>query len=78
MPRPRTIAIDGPVASGKTSVAKLLAQKLGYRFLDTGTMYRAVTWLALDRSIDLEDQAALGDLAEGAEIGLGGMPRTES
>jgi cytidylate kinase len=49
------IAIDGPVASGKTAVGKLLASRLGYLFLDTGLMYRAITWLALKESTVLED-----------------------
>ena len=63
MPRSSIIAIDGPVASGKTSVGKLLSRELQYRFLDTGIMYRAVTWLALDRRIDMTDEDALGRLA---------------
>ena len=63
MPRPGIIAIDGPVASGKTSVGRRLSRELGYRFLDTGLMYRAVTWLALERGIDLQDETALGSLA---------------
>ena len=41
------IAVDGPVAAGKTVVAGLLAHRLGYKYLDTGVMYRAITWLAL-------------------------------
>ena len=63
MPKSAIIAIDGPVASGKTSVGKLLSGELQYRFLDTGIMYRAITWLALDRSIDVADEDALGRLA---------------
>ena len=63
MPRSSIIAIDGPVASGKTSVGKLLSGELQYRFLDTGIMYRAITWLALDRRIDVTDEDALGHLA---------------
>ena len=57
------IAIDGPVAAGKTSVGKLLSAELRYRFLDTGIMYRAITWLALERGISMEDHRALGRLA---------------
>ena len=64
------IAVDGPVASGKTSVGKLLSRELGYRFLDTGIMYRALTWLALDRSINLENEEALGHLASETVIRL--------
>ena len=58
-----SIAIDGPVASGKTVVGRLLARRLGYRFLDTGTMYRAVTWGAIMRGIDLDDDDSLTRLA---------------
>ena len=57
------VAIDGPVGAGKTTVGRLLSRKLGYRFLDTGVMYRALTWLALDRGMDLNDEGALGRLA---------------
>ncbi|HLF76715.1 MAG TPA: (d)CMP kinase, partial [Dehalococcoidia bacterium] len=49
------IAIDGPVASGKTAVGLNLARQMGYRVVDTGMMYRAVTWLALQRGVDLTD-----------------------
>ena len=63
MPKSAIIAIDGPAASGKTSVGKLLSGELQYRFLDTGIMYRAITWLALDRCIDVADEDALGRLA---------------
>ena len=59
-----TIAIDGPVASGKTAVGIFLADKLAYRFLDTGAMYRAVTWVALEENISLNDDEALGSLAD--------------
>ena len=65
-----TIAIDGPVASGKTVVGRELAVRLSCRFLDTGNMYRAVTLAALDRNIGLKDQRALQELAEGIEIRL--------
>lgn len=60
---PRVIAIDGPSAAGKSTVGTLLAQRLGYPFLDTGAMYRAVTWAALRHGIDLGDEMALGQLA---------------
>jgi cytidylate kinase len=70
LPRPAIIAIDGPVAAGKTSVGKLLSRELRYRFLDTGLMYRAITWLALDRDIDVEDESALGRLAGETVMGL--------
>jgi cytidylate kinase len=59
-----TIAIDGTAASGKSTVAALLAQSLGYLYFDTGVMYRAVTWAALDRKIDVEDINQVSQLAE--------------
>ncbi|MBQ7568529.1 (d)CMP kinase, partial [bacterium] len=58
------IAIDGPAASGKTTVARLLAKKLGLVFLDTGAMYRTIALLALEQGIDSSDQEALTALAE--------------
>lgn len=58
------IAIDGPVASGKTTVGQLLARRLGYRFLDTGAMYRAFTWAALEAGIDARDAPGLAELAQ--------------
>ncbi len=67
MPVSLVIALDGPVAAGKTAVGKLLAQRLGYRFLDTGSMYRAVTLLALRQGVKLEDRP-LAELAKRAKI----------
>src|SRR3989304_1462152 len=64
------IAIDGPGAVGKNVIGSLLAKRLGYRFLDTGAMYRALTWQALQLGIDLSDEEALGRLAAGIEIDL--------
>jgi len=61
--KPRLIAIDGPVAAGKSSVGLLLAQRLGYFFLDTGTMYRAFTGKAINSGIPLEDENKLSGLA---------------
>jgi cytidylate kinase len=61
---PVIVAIDGPAGAGKSTVARLLAERLGFRYLDTGAMYRAVTWLALERGTDLEDGQALGRLAD--------------
>lgn len=68
MPLPSTIAIDGPAASGKSTLGKCMADRLGYLFFDTGTMYRAVTWAALQRSIAIDDEACVSALAESAEI----------
>ena len=59
----KVIAIDGPAASGKTVVGRALAQHLGFKYLDTGVMYRAITWLALQRSTAVDDQPALEKLA---------------
>ncbi len=68
MRRPSTIAIDGPAASGKSTIGCLLAERLGYLYFDTGVMYRAVTWVALERGIAIEDEAAVTVLAEGLSI----------
>jgi cytidylate kinase len=68
--RPLTIAIDGPVAAGKTTVGRRLSSELRYRFLDTGILYRALTWLALDLGIDLKDEGALGRLAWNTSLRL--------
>ena len=57
------VAIDGPAGAGKSTVARRLADRLGFRYLDTGAMYRAVTWLAMQRSFDLSDGTKLGHLA---------------
>ncbi|MEP6808870.1 MAG: (d)CMP kinase [Chthoniobacterales bacterium] len=62
------IAIDGPAASGKSSVAQQLAQRLGYVYVNSGAMYRAVTWHVLDRGIDPRDAAAVAHLIENARI----------
>ena len=62
------IAIDGPSGSGKSTVARGVARSLGLRYLDTGAMYRAATWLVLDRGIDPHDPAAVAALAVAARI----------
>ncbi|MCI0770772.1 MAG: (d)CMP kinase [Chloroflexi bacterium] len=64
------IAIDGPVASGKTAVGRELARRLSISFLDTGVMYRAVTWAALERGIDVGDEQGLSSLAESTHMSL--------
>ena len=64
------VAIDGPAGAGKSTVARRLAERLGFRYLDTGAMYRAVTWLAVERTLDLEDGAELGRLAEDNPVDL--------
>lgn len=70
MPRPSTIAIDGPAASGKSTIGGLLAQRLGYLYLDTGAMYRAVTWIALERGVDIGDEQAVTALTRAVEIDI--------
>ena len=62
------IAIDGPAASGKSTVARLVAEKLGYLYLDTGCMYRAVTLAALQAGIDVADETAVTQLAQQIDI----------
>lgn len=57
------VTIDGPAGAGKSSVAKKLAKRLGFRFLDTGSMYRAVVLTALERGVSLDDVAAMAHLA---------------
>jgi len=61
---PNTIAIDGPAASGKSTLGKRVADKLGYLFFDTGVMYRAITWVALQKQVDLEDESRVTHLAQ--------------
>src|SRR5579883_745333 len=68
MRRPGRIAIDGPAGSGKSTVGEQLAHKLGYLYIDTGAMYRAVAWLALQEQIDIFDGPALAQLARQASI----------
>ena len=66
------VAIDGPAGAGKSTVARTLASRLGFRYLDTGAMYRALTWLALEEGVSLEDGAALGELARRAPVSFEG------
>ena len=73
------ITIDGPAGAGKSSAAKALAKRLGFQFLDTGAMYRAVAWAAISRQIDVTDGVAIGKLAanlsiefEGSTVLVGG------
>ena len=64
MPTPSIIAIDGPAASGKSTLGFRLAEALGYLFFDTGVMYRAVTWAVIERQMNAKDEAAVTTLAE--------------
>ncbi|MDI6871298.1 MAG: (d)CMP kinase [Bacillota bacterium] len=67
-----TIAIDGPAGAGKSTVARLVAERLGYLYIDTGAMYRALTLKALERGEDLNDGEALSALAAQTDIRLAG------
>jgi cytidylate kinase len=73
--RPLVVAIDGPSGSGKSSTARGVADRLGLAFLDTGAMYRAITWLALEEGVDLEDRAAVARLLDHASIEVDLDPR---
>lgn len=68
MPIPSIIAIDGPAASGKSTLGKRLADALGYLFFDTGVMYRAITYLVIKKGIPVEDEGAVTRLSENAQI----------
>jgi len=65
------VAIDGPAGAGKSTVARALAERLGFRYLDTGAMYRALTWLALERGLPLDDGKRLGALAREHPVSFG-------
>ena len=71
MERALIVAIDGPAGAGKSSVARGLAARLGFHYLDTGAMYRALTWLALHEGIPLDDGPALEALAQAHPVGFG-------
>jgi cytidylate kinase len=66
------VAIDGPAGAGKSTVARTLATRLGFRYLDTGAMYRALTWLALEEGASLDDGATLGELARREPVSFEG------
>jgi cytidylate kinase len=70
----RVVAIDGPAGSGKSTVARGVADALGLEVLDTGAMYRAVTLLAMERGLDLEDSEAIARAAEQATMEVGSPP----
>ena len=68
MPEVPVIAIDGPSGSGKGTIASMLAERLGWHYLDSGALYRIVAAVALARGIPLDDEPALGELAAGLDI----------
>ncbi len=67
---PSIIALDGPAASGKSTLGNKLANSLGYLFFDTGIMYRAITWIALQHDMNLKDEASITELAQKAQIDI--------
>jgi cytidylate kinase len=80
------VAIDGPAGAGKSTVARALADRLGFRYLDTGAMYRALTWLGMQRGLDLSAAEGLAQLArenpvlfsEGDRVSIAGTDVTSS
>src|SRR5438132_6477772 len=68
MPTHHIIAIDGPAASGKSSVARVLAQRLGFSYVNSGAMYRAVTWHVLQRGVNVHEPPAVATAAEQSKI----------
>jgi len=70
MPIPNIIAIDGPAASGKSTLGRRLADSLGYLFFDTGVMYRAVTWITLQRGVEVQEESSVTHLAETVQIDI--------
>ena len=75
MPSSLVVAIDGPSGSGKSTVARRVAESLGLRFLDTGAMYRALTWWLLEQGVDLRDRARVAELAGDLPLRMGTDPR---
>lgn len=75
MPSSLVVAIDGPSGSGKSTVARRVAESLGLRFLDTGAMYRALTWWLLEQGVDLTDRARVAELAGDLPLRMGTDPR---
>ena len=74
MTAPLTIAIDGPSGSGKSSVSKAVASRLGVGYLDTGAMYRALTWWCLEQGLDLDDTDAVAAAARDLPLEIGTDP----
>ncbi|MFI7589337.1 (d)CMP kinase [Spongisporangium articulatum] len=74
LPRPLVIAVDGPSGSGKSSVSREVARRLGLEYLDTGAMYRAATWSVLEAGVDLADQAAVAQAVRDLDLRMGTDP----
>lgn len=72
MDRLNIITIDGPAGAGKSTVSKELARRLGYTYLDTGAMYRAVAWAARQKGVDAGDEKALAELCNDLKLGFQG------
>jgi len=77
-PMPLVIAIDGPSGSGKSTVSRAVAQRLDLAYLDTGAMYRALTWWCIQQGVDLEDQPAVTRAAKDLPLQMGTDPRSPS
>jgi cytidylate kinase len=74
-PKEFVVAIDGPAGAGKSTTARLAAERLGFRYLDTGAMYRALTWKALDAGVNPQDVDAVAALARTTHLALGPKQR---
>ncbi len=71
---PLVVVVDGPSGSGKSSVSRAVATRLGLAYLDTGAMYRALTWWCLDQGVDLDDEAAVTEAARTMPLHMGTDP----
>jgi cytidylate kinase len=78
MKKNNIITIDGPAGSGKSTIAKLFSKELGFRYIDTGAMYRTITLLALENKISPEDEESILALAKKSKIELEGNPKDEN
>lgn len=74
MSKPLVVAVDGPSGSGKSSTARGVAARLALAYLDTGAMYRAMTWALLEAGVDLDDASAIGEAAESVRLESGTDP----
>lgn len=75
---PRTIAIDGPAGSGKSTVSRLVAERLGYIYIDTGAMYRALTFKVMRKNVDMDDEEEITRLSEDFDFKLLPEERTKN